>query len=198
MFSHGALFMIIYKLWAYGPWLFAFAFYMFIMARMFEMRMIHQGQPFQVARSAFYGGGALFSTYAIAGGAIKVAGTSALPVFSTEWWFHGLCLLAGIIAGQVFQSLGHGWDRKKWSSNTERADLFYAIYLVPLIVYLCLVSVPVIVWVEGPFEIAFTIALYVILLQFFNNDRRNGLLDQTTWLKAHPLKSVTDAHPKKV
>ncbi len=194
-----------YELLAWRPDGFAFWFYMFVLGAMFIMRRKYQKQGFQFSASAFFGGAALFWTYAIAGDVLQTSSElKFFPAFQTLE-FHGGCLFIGACAGVIFQSIIHakkkkeyGLEKAPWGTLTDKADLVYALFFLPIIVYLCLVTIPMPAIVGGFWVMMKTAFFYSVFVWTWRYDVRYKLLDQVKASRENPITSVIDSLRKKV
>ena len=162
---------------------------MIVLGAMFIGRHIFQNQPFQYSYSAFFGGMMVFWTYKLAGEVLQQKDLVVWWPFQAVW-VHCLCLMVGIGAGLFFQNVvsGRGWD---WS-KTEYMDLFYALVFLPAIVYMGLVTIPLILMYGTTSQKVWLMVLYGGYGALFVIDLIIGHLDQVPYGRTHPIRSRND------
>jgi len=145
------------------------------------LRHIFEGRPYDLAYSAKIGACMIGGTWFIAAHVFH-GGDVVIASWMRSGLFNWAALVVGFGVGLSFHLTG-----KESLAQTEYADIFYKFCLLPIIVYLCIVTTFPVMAYGASIDKWLLILLYVVYGFWLVLDGTFGLLDQIKYIQEHPL-----------
>lgn len=137
-----------------------------------------EGMPYNVALSSEIGDIALVCAILAAATAHKGRVGSTVYAFD-HYSFHLMALAIAVFFGPVVQVALLAYSRKL----ETLMDVYHNVFVVPLLIYLIMVTLPLVLYIGTQLDIAFYVSMCMLWLALLLLDARAGRLDQRAYLK---------------